>query len=127
MKKVIFILIAAISFGLTGCITKRYAEYSGTLYYDEFDDFFITESNSVSFDYEPIGSVTAIAESGYLKRKYIRATANDALRVLYNEAEKNGANGIINLKITYNWEYDKYGNMISLSSIAVTGMAIRKY
>jgi uncharacterized protein YbjQ (UPF0145 family) len=102
----------------------RYAEYSSTLNYNEFKGLFISEANSVSFEYEPLGSVNSVVESGYRKRKYIRATAEDALYVLCKEAEKNGANGIINLKITYTWGHDKNGAITRLINVAASGMAI---
>jgi uncharacterized protein YbjQ (UPF0145 family) len=127
MRKIIFVMIAIVSLGLIGCVSqKKYAEYSKSLFYDEFGKFFITESNSVSFEYKPVGSITAVAESGYSSRKYVIASAQDALRVLYDEAEKNGADGIINLKITYEWFYDKDGKILAAKSVIATGMAIRR-
>lgn len=127
MKKINFILIAIISFGLTSCMFKPYIVYSEISYYDEFEGFFITESNSVSFEYEPVGSITAMVENGFLKGKYIKASTKDALRILYNEAEKSGANGIINLKFSYVWEHDKNSNITTLKGVIATGMAINKY
>ncbi|MDR0699650.1 MAG: hypothetical protein LBG28_10610 [Tannerella sp.] len=85
MKK-IFILIAIVSLGQTSC--KSYKEYSRTLHYDEFKDFSITESNSVNFEYEPVGSVLAIVESGFINRTLSLASEEDALRLLYEEAKK---------------------------------------
>ena len=123
MKRILFIFIAVIS--LNSCGMMRYAEYSTTLKYTGYGDFFFTESNSVSFEYEPVGNVSSMVVSGYIKSKRVEATADDALEVLYNEAKKNRANGVINLKITYEWNRDKNGAITSLKSVSASGMAIR--
>lgn len=123
MKRILLILIATIS--LSSCGMMKYAEYSTTLNYNRFKNFFITESNSVSFDYEPIGSVSSMVVSGYVKSKRIEASADDALEVLYEEARQSNANGIINLKITYEWNRDKSGAITSLKCVSASGMAIR--
>ncbi len=151
MKKFLFTAICA--FLLTSCAVKYpYKRYSSTI---DFSDatragFFLTESNSVSFPYEPIGSVSAVVESGFevigqnkeqtkddiysyselakLKfGKYKFAEPEDAISELISAAQKLGANGIINLNLRYTGAiYDKNGNIISPSSYVVSGMAIKK-
>jgi hypothetical protein len=128
MKKIFVLMaMAIVSLGLTGCFTPRYVESSAILYYNNFKNFFISESNSVSFEYKPVGNVSAIVKSGFIKRKWSLASEEDALRLLYDEAKRNKANGIINLKISYGWQYDKNGKIMLLRDIVATGMAIRIY
>jgi len=103
----------------------RYTETSSILKYNEYGDFFLSESNSVSFSYQPIGSVTSNVKTGYEGKRYIIANAEDALYVLCQEARKNGADGIINLKFTYNWVKLKTGET-ALSDVSASGMAIRR-
>lgn len=87
--------------------------------------FFITESNSVNFDYKPLGSVITYLKDGYkvsrnmlaspLSEKNTKLSVNDALRELVISCQEAGANGIINLKIS-----------IGADSYTITGMAIKK-
>jgi hypothetical protein len=104
--------------------------------------FFFTESNSVNFDYKPMGSIYVKMSSGYSKEKiqridstfnfaigdyeysnrtefvvdYERAVIGDAIRVLYDNAVKMGANGIINLEFGVLPQYEIYAK----------GMAIKR-
>ena len=80
MKRMLFSLLVVML--LNSCGMVKYAEYSSILKYNEYEDFFITESNSVNFPYEPVGGVNSLIKSGYYKRKYIAATAEDALYLL---------------------------------------------
>ncbi|UVS09697.1 hypothetical protein NXY26_06920 [Parabacteroides distasonis] len=111
----------------------------------------MTESNSVSFDYMPIGSVTAKVNSGYEVKdvntkeyiddavysgdpsvklninygKYIKATTDKAIEELYNRAVENDANGIIGLSITPITETNQqFGTVIT--GYFVSGMAIKR-
>jgi uncharacterized protein YbjQ (UPF0145 family) len=151
MKKIILLFFAV--FLLASCAVKYpYRNYSSVIDFTEVitDGFFITESNSVSFQYDPLGSVTSVVESGYevLGSKtheanddvyshtatsnvkfgrYIYARAEDVISELISAAQSLGANGIINLKITYTPSvYDKYGNVISPSAYIASGMAIKR-
>lgn len=153
MKK--FLFITSIVFLLSSCAVKYpYRQYSAVVDFTEYTNqgFFITESNSVSFDYDPIGSVSSVVKSGYevlgqemsakgnmkddvyyhentgkLKfGKYISANIEDALSELVNASKELGANGIINLEVNYiSATYDKYGDVASPSSYIVSGMAIK--
>lgn len=149
MKKFLFIALSA--FLLSSCAVKySYKRYSNAIDFTDVTSagFFLTESNSVSFPYDPIGSVSAVVESGYevlgqqknLSRdeiygnsdkikygKYKFAEPEDAISELIAAAQKLGANGIINLSLRYSSAiYDKNGNIISPSSYVVSGMAIKK-
>ena len=110
----------------TSCMIQgpQYAEYGRLVDYSGYD-MFISEATSVSFEYEPLGSVVANVESGYNKKEYWEAKPEDALRVLVREASRKGANGIINVKIEYHkiW-YNDYKSF--RGSYTATGMAIRK-
>src|SRR5690606_16170414 len=114
-----------IAAGMLSCSGPRmYFEASATYVdYRPYTEtgFFITESNSVGFDYKPVSSVMAIARSGYLPQErrsnvtdskpfddvYYKperikagvrtATPKDAVRELVHQARALGANGIINL------------------------------
>lgn len=82
---------------------------------------FVTESNSVSFDYETIGSLYAISDGGWINKIYVEPS----LDALYNEVLKQldayNANGIVNLKINISGTIADRTKRYSLE-----GMAIRK-
>lgn len=98
--------------------------------------YFVTESNSVSFNYEAIGSIYAEEVGGWVpkngkpksmdpkekyyinsnqKHIYQEPNLQNAYANIANKLKAEGANGIINLKIS------KYSN-----KIIITGMAIKK-
>lgn len=105
--------------------------------YSEFAQagFFITEANSVSFEYKTVGSVSAYVQSGGKNGAYtysnsskllanqVIMTPRDAVKKLYDEAKALGANGIINLKIIRTFDPFTYLN----DGYEATGMAIVKY
>ena len=132
MKKIILTVMATLL--LFSCNSKYYVT-SGGLDFTSLtkDGFFITESNSVNFEYNPIGLVYATSNSGdakYTKRKssdrsyptrnWKWANYEDAIFYLKKEAVSRGANGIINLK--YSKTLSKEGNVISVD---MSGMAIK--
>ena len=155
-RKIEFILLSIVVFiTIVGCtVTKRaYIQESEMIDYSKYAEkgFFITESNSVSFEYAAIGSISAKVESGYEiiganKKKaveddiypkqsninvkikygdYISATPEAAIEELYNKAIENGANGVINLRIDPITTYiQQYGNIIT--GYFCTGMAIKR-
>jgi uncharacterized protein YbjQ (UPF0145 family) len=125
MKKTL--ILFAITFLLGGCsVIKTYKEDVSIISYSDYKGFFISESNSVSFEYEPIGSVVASVSSGYDDTEYITASPGDLLYIMCDEAKKKKANGIINLKISYEFEYNQYTNQYSIKSVNGTGMAIKR-
>lgn len=107
---------------------------------------FLTESNSVNFSYEPIGSINVLLYPGYtVERKqevsgakkekgddvyyspnpvatrFKGSTIQEALRLVVEQAKDRGANAIINLKCEYvpGYKYTPPGWHVS-------GMAIKK-
>lgn len=157
MKKAISLLL--ISGCLGACATmlpRRPTSLSLTVIdYSKYSDasFFITESNSVAFDYKPLGSLMAGFQSGYetvkndvvavpVKKKkwyddneaetpkpaqttnvFIAATPEKSVDELVKKAKEIGANGLINLKVVYVPSVDAF---LRYDSYHATGMAIRK-
>jgi len=132
----------------------NYHVVSNIIDYSFFNEknFFISESNSVSFSYNPIGSISTVVYSGKIPNKQERgekvlvkksnddiypdvydnknvvwkdATINDALNEIYKQAISIGANGIINLKIEY-IPGAMINNVYRGPGIIVSGMAIEK-
>lgn len=152
MKKILAFTFLTLLLFSCGPIKYPYRQYSSAIDFSDVtrSGFFITESNSVSFPYDPIGSVSAVAESGYevikgakeqtqddiysfdeLSKmkfgKYKFAQPEDVISELISSAKELGANGIINLKITYTpATYANNGIIISPSSYVASGMAIKK-
>ena len=85
---------------------------------------FLTDSNSVSFDYTPVRSINVLLYSGYIKQnpeyrkenkavdtvydssssgrsKYQDATIQEALRIVVGQAKDKGADAVINLHYEY--------------------------
>ena len=149
------ISISFIFFVFFGCSVAKfpYIQESSIIDYSKYSKkgFFMTESNSVSFDYMTIGSVTAKVNSGYEVKdvntkeyiddavysgdpsvklninygKYIKATTDKAIEELYNRAVENDANGIIELSITPITETNQqFGTVIT--GYFVSGMAIKR-
>lgn len=109
---------------------------------------FVTESNSVSFDYEAVGSVFIEETGGWISKDAKVSTNNQnddsyfnpsggnkiyrapSLQISFNnlseKLESIGANGIINLKISSSSELNRAYN-VYVEKITITGMAIKKY
>jgi uncharacterized protein YbjQ (UPF0145 family) len=152
MKRIKIFTMLLVLVGICGCsaIKYPYIQDAGMIDYSKYAEkgFFITESNSVSFEYIPIGSVSARSVSGYeavgikigkellgddvypVNRndkakikygKFIEGTPERAIEELYKKAVKWKANGIIGLTITP----ITTTNPVS-EGFFVTGMAIRK-
>ena len=135
-KTLAFLFLIAIA---TSCVMPKYTVYTSMLDFKKYDEkgFFITQSNSVSFDYEPVGITTVAVYSGMDKNKitdqkktslagpnmgkYHIASNEDAFEALYNRCLEEGANGIINVE--FSATKDKDGNIISVQA---SGMAIKK-
>lgn len=154
MKRLVLFLIAASL--LTSCSVIGPGMYSATaINYQRFNEqgFFITESNSVSFDYTPISSVSALFTNGWIEREvvdenkpkklskfkddvyntdgpktkqvYVRGTPDGVTDLLVDEAMKMGANGIINFSYDPVYSYSKDGSA-TLSGWTASGMAIKR-
>lgn len=151
MRKTIFLLSILSTFLLLSCAPKfpyRVNTYGVDFREHATQGFFITESNSVSFDYEPVGTVQLYFTSGYevIKGKkesgrytdqelqklkygdYVEATYAEALQMLVEDAKALGANGIINVKFHFqDGSYDIRGKPVfPPSKVSVSGMAIKK-
>lgn len=153
MKKVFFIAASIMMLASCSTIKHPYTIYSNVVDLAEFtkQGFFITESNSVSFDYDPVGSIQTTVKSGHeilkhgkVKEKmkddvysydelgkikfgeFIPASTDDAVAELVSVAKNLGANGIINLSFNYiPGDYGKAGELISPATYIVSGMAIK--
>lgn len=126
MKKILLVACVLPLFLLTGCM--MYPQYVAkttfidvTKYTD--DGFFLTQSNSVPFEYKTIGIVNAVILDGVENEggAFVPASEED---ILYNLCEKSmlqKANGLINLSITpyYDVETRRKG-------LVASGMAIRR-
>jgi uncharacterized protein YbjQ (UPF0145 family) len=137
MKSILTPLIFCSFLILSGCTARRpYLEITSSIDYSEYtkSGFFFTESNSVSFDYTPIGKVTATITSGYVGKEFAKATNEATLWLLHKKALEMKANGIINLEFSYSsGDYVKNNSFLYLDkqnnyydSITATGMAIRR-
>lgn len=154
MKKTVFMLaLLPLMFSCSTIGKFPYVQEASIMDYSQYEKkgFFITEANSVSFEYEAVGSVSAKVESGfeviggkkvkaigddiYQKQmttktkvsygEFVAATPSQALELLYQKSVENRANGIINLKISPITQYTQaYGNIVT--GYFATGMAIKR-
>jgi len=140
MKKVFLLAVMAMS--LFSCTT--FAPYKTVSYTTDFTkysskNFFMSEANSVSFEYTPIGTIASYSISGSTKdesvvnegnpytfdekTRYKHGNVADALQELYETAIKKGANGVINIKVDYFYP-DK---TVSIESgYVISGMMIKR-
>jgi hypothetical protein len=121
-------------------------QYASTIDYAYLSQkgIFVTESNSVNFDYEPLGSIYVECTGGWVKKKYkegddmediymttlgsvkyLPPTFEDAYQLILSEVKKLRANGVINLKIRTVSEYQSTYK-VYVDKIIITGMCIRK-
>ncbi len=134
MKKIHLLLSSLLLLTAScGSVKPQYIESVGILDYDVYSShgFFITESNSVSFPYTPVGSVVASVYSGegdewHYSNGVMRNSKGIAdpvkgLQLAVEAAKNKGANAIINLKIA-----PSTINYTGQSGFVVTGMAIKK-
>ena len=119
MKKILA-LCAFAALMMSSCVTPiKFQQNAGFIDYSMFPGMFLTESNSVSFDYQPIGSLYAEETSGeyqvvkkkvgnneiygdayaVVDGKYRHANPQSALTFAAEKAKEMGGNGIINLRI----------------------------
>lgn len=139
---------------LSGCAAFRQPAVvsSSALDYSEYQKqgFFLSESNSVNFTYEPIASVSSLQLSGYKTKgtgeksytddayqsgrsvqyvstsnEYLNASKSDVLKQLVEAAKAKGANAIINLEIKPVIGISKTGYSY-LQGYSSSGMAIKK-
>lgn len=113
-----------VSCGSFVSLPKPYS-YTGILDYSEFtqNGIFVTEAPTVNFDYTPIGSLVSKSEGGYVNTTYKEPVISDCFTDMIKKIKSSGANGVIGLKINFDYFADKYTRR--LSSIYVTGMVIK--
>ncbi len=140
MKKIILFFIVVTIVSCTPVI--YYGQSASFVDYSKYD-IFLTEANSVSFDYEAIGSVNVCVTSGVDKNKketakrenksmdniyedgnrrsdYRVATLSEALYLAVNEAKSKGGNAIIGLQ---------YNSIVSVNGTIkwyVSGMVVKR-
>lgn len=145
MKRILFALVVIVLI-CSSCQTYEYLQKVNYLDYSFFKEknFFITETNTVSFPYESLGSIYVIVRSGKLykttdinerdsykpiyqrKGKYKKATLEDAYQLIYDSAREKGANGLLRFNIEY---LTVDGDLIKNRPVigyVITGMAIKK-
>jgi hypothetical protein len=153
MKKKLTIIVALLTLMFTvSCVTKdAFVQVIGCMDYQKIGHgkVFISEANSVSFEYTPIESIIVMESSGHVsktkkakannpninegvgddiyyasekgKTDYRESSYESALKRAVAICEREGGDGIINLK--YHREYD---NESHKWIIAVTGMIIKR-
>ncbi len=135
MRK-LFLFLLVVLFNCS-CVTWNYEVNVSTIDYAKLSNskgFFISESNSVSFEYTPIGSISIECVSGndgveselnWSTTKYKHASIEDGFKKLIQVSIEKGANGVINVQTKYlpafNTKYAYYPDRI-----IVSGMMIKK-
>lgn len=146
MKHIAFILSICLLSALSSCR----APMTHATYYIDYKQagqgkVFITEANSVSFEYEPLGSILVEETSGMVKvtvpttekernidplygsgpetktvNGYSKATAQTALNYAAQEAIRLGGDGLINLRLASS--RDGKGDVV----VSVSAMVIKR-
>lgn len=153
MRKLTFLIAVIATFAMTSCSLSVKIPYRYSMSYIDYNTVsqqygvFITESNSVGFDYQPIGSISLMERSGnevksseseakdgvYSKSlittvKYgdwIDASIDELLKIACQKAIEQGGNGIINMKIEY-LPSTVVNNVVYSEGYRITGMIIKR-
>jgi uncharacterized protein YbjQ (UPF0145 family) len=144
MKKM-FVLMVGFGFVVFSCRTIAPTSYFGGILYSPLTEqgIYVSESNSVSFDYVAIGSVIVEETGGWVRniksrnelgkrtedyyvkstvsKKYTIPALDAAFEHLREYLFEIGANGIINMHIEF-----IPSSKVSLDKIVITGMAIKR-
>ena len=120
MRKILLLMLMAI--GLASCSTVSVPQFTTTTFvdYSEFtkQGIFVTESNSVNFDYKPLGSVVSFTQGAWSGLSSKKIDADEAFKDIADKVKNAGGNGLINFRF----------NVTSTGSASVmtaSGMAIR--
>lgn len=120
MKKIFFLMI--VTSILSSCVSLEQVTVTNVIDYSRFskNGIFVTESNSVNFEYMPLGSVVSVSR-GAVEQTLLsyKVDMDKAFSDIGKRLKDLDANGLINLKIASS--SDKY-----FYYITVTGMAIRR-
>lgn len=125
MKQLLFVFtLLTLCFSMVSCTTTAQFTMISTIDYSEFTKrgIFVTEANSVSFDYQPIGSVFSVSQGemkGFVFYNISNVNLNKVFQEMAEKLSDMGANGLINLKIT-----SLEANAVTIK-VSVSGMAIR--
>ncbi|MBD5275132.1 MAG: hypothetical protein HDS37_03400 [Bacteroides sp.] len=148
MKKIYYcFILGALALSVSSCAPK-FSQVSYFVDYRQAADgkVFLTESNSVSFDYTPIGSILIEETAGnfkeykemsekskvrdidpiygdyqpYMSKGYRFPTAASALDYVANKALEMGGDGIINLKMVSTKSKDNRMQLV------ISGMVIKR-
>lgn len=115
-----FLLLLTIVVSMSSCFPLEQMTVTEIKDYSSLTDkgIFVTEANSVNFDYTPIGSVVSTTLSGIDDLGRYVLNMDKAFDNIAEELLKKEANGLINLKIMSSYVNNLY-------YITITGMAIR--
>lgn len=115
-----FLLLLTIIVSMSSCFPLEQMTVTEIKDYSSLTDkgIFVTEANSVNFDYTPIGSVVSTTLSGIDDLGRYVLNMDKAFDNIAEELLKKEANGLINLKIMSSYVNNLY-------YITITGMAIR--
>lgn len=120
MKKILsFGMLIAL---LSSCISLEQVTVTDVVDYSAFTKkgIFVTESNSVNFDYEPVGSIISVSRGPALTLVFFHVDKEKAFAEIAEKLRELNADGLINLKMrTEHSDKDFY-------YMTVTGMAIRR-
>ncbi len=151
MKKSIFFTIVSLLVMMTSCLPKH-AVYVGLLDYRPAAELYgvqMTESDAVNFDYEPIGSLIVIEQSGQVevkkisvnndytpkkqvdddlygspsstsKKSYANATSESIIKYMAQAAKDAGGDYVLNLNIQRDPTSKKGYTLIA------TGMVVKR-
>ena len=117
-KSVLFLTLVAL---LSSCVSLEQVTVTDVVDYSVFArrGIFVTESNSVNFDYKPLGSIVSTTRGAAKTFRSFRIDSDKAFSEITDRLTALKADGLINLQI--NITYDKV-----LYCMTVTGMAIRR-
>lgn len=122
------IIISVLMIAVSSCASLPQPSFEiGVIDYSPLleSGIFVTESNSVSFDYTALGSIVAIEKGGWKNGITKRPSTETVFDGIIKELENIGANGLINLNVTFSNEITDYNRKIYVPTIVVKGMAIK--
>lgn len=146
MRKVLFVF-AVLPF-IISCTTVKYLPFSSAAVVNYSflieKGIYVSESNQVNFNYEPVSSITVEVRGGEMsqKGKVVNPDADvlyqtrekdkievnaekEGVKRLYDELQKLNANGIINLQVKILPPYPITANVYYGAGYSISGMAIR--
>ena len=148
MKKALFLLVSMFIFASCATYQPAPKSFISMIDYSTFtkQGIYVTESNSVNFDYEAIGSICVEELGGWVSKKkseysdpkeqyyigsgmrnkvYIQPDIQEAFKKLMDKLSQSGANGLINMRIEFTTELD-LTSKLTIDKIIVSGMAIKR-